>query len=96
LTEDFTGEEKVETLFGHDFARQSKHHGVAVNARIHVFAVAVSRGFEHIQVNLADIFDNQRNAYLLRRLFRFAATEEWCDEGNRSDLDALTLKTQGR
>jgi hypothetical protein len=41
FTQDLTGEEEIESLLLHDPARVAEHHGMAVNAWIHVLAIPI-------------------------------------------------------
>ena len=55
LAEDLAGEEEVEPPLRHDLAGDAKHHGVAVDAGIHVLAVTVDGVLDHLQMDVTDL-----------------------------------------
>ena len=65
LAEHLSGKEEIEAVFSHVGARLAKHHGVAIDTGVHVAAIAIFRVFQHLQVDVADIPDQQRDTDLL-------------------------------
>ncbi len=89
LPQDFPGEDEIRPCLFHYFPSLGQHERMAVNARVHVFSVAVPGGFEHYQMRMGEVDDSKGKADFFRGEPGPGSIEEGGFEGNSLDIDAL-------
>ena len=68
---------------------------MAVDTGVHVLAVTVFRGLDHVEMDVADVFNDQRDIHLFCRQLCFLAAEEGRHKSDAGDIDSLTFETHG-
>ncbi len=92
LTEHLTGKQKVEVSLTHHFTGDAEHHGMAVDAGVEITTVAVAGIFQHLQMNIADVLDDQWNTDLASGNSGSLGAEKGRDIDNAGDIDSLPLE----
>ncbi len=77
-------------------ARNFHHERMAIDARIHLFAIAVLRMFHHGEMHIGDVFNDELDAQLIRRAARVGRAEKRRGKRESRHLDALLLKDSDR
>jgi hypothetical protein len=91
LPKDFSGKNERSSPLVHLFAGLFKHQSMAVDTRIQVATISVTRRYKHLKMFIGNVHDVKVKADVSSGGQRFVSAEKGGGESKAGDIDILFL-----